>query len=60
MAVSSDGKYAILWGLVNGYLTHHQIYVTDLEKEGEIGQKFPLSPIFTGLKNKFTVRIFLP
>lgn len=55
MQVSSDGQYAILKASVNGYDLHSQIYITDLEEEGKIMRKFPLKPIFTGLKNSLTV-----
>lgn len=50
-----SGKYAILFALVNGSLNHMQLYMSDLEQVGEIKGKIPLTPVFTGLNNRFTV-----
>lgn len=57
MTVSADGKYAILFGIVGGYLNNIQIYITNLKKQGKIAGKFPLTPVFADIKNKFTVSI---
>lgn len=51
MTVSGDGKYAIL------LVDEMQIYVTNLQKQGKITGKFPLTPISSDLKNKFAVSI---
>ena len=51
------GKYALLTGMDSGYRHNTQLYLSNLEKLGEITGKIPLTPIWIGSENSFTVTL---